>query len=133
MNASKLASNSFVRHFRINGLIESLLMIISQSANPDLISEDVFDNALLLLESLCRTESGLNYLSEKSEVTNVLIKCMIQAPLEVPQQTQPLDDIDMAEVDSMANVTLDGTAEIDEDSRRYQLGMEIAYKVRFCS
>lgn len=106
-------------------------MIVSQSVNHDLISEDVFDISLLLLESLCRTESGLNYLSEKSEVTNVLIKCLIQAPLELPQQTQQLEDIDMAEIDPMANPTLDGAAEIDEDSRRYQLGMEIAYKVRF--
>lgn len=129
LNANKLAANSFIRYFRINGLIESLLMIIAQSANHDIISEDVFDTSLLLLESLCRSESGLNYLSGKSDVTNVLIKCLIQAPLEVSQPTHPMEDVDMLE-ESMANTTLDGAADIDEDSRRYQLGIEIAYKVR---
>ncbi|XP_031627673.1 protein virilizer [Contarinia nasturtii] len=125
MNANKMASNSFIRYFRINGLIESLLMIISQSTNHDIISEDVFDMTLLILESLCSTECGLNYLSEKSEVTNVLIKCLIQAPLD----GQP-DDVDMTELDSIANNTLDVTGDIDEDSRRYHLGIEIAYKIK---
>lgn len=130
-NANKLAANSFIRYFRINGLIESLLMIIAQnSTNSTIVSEDVFDVALLLLESLCRTESGLNYLSEKSEVTNVLIKCLIQAPIDGTQHAHHQnDDIDMSE-DLLTNANLvDGAAEIDEDSRRYQLGIEMAYKV----
>lgn len=126
VNASKMATNSFIRYFRINSLVESLLMIVSQSANHDIISEDVFDLSLLLLESLCRTESGLNYLSEQSEVTNVLIKCLIQAPVEIPPQ---VDDADMTDIDPLANTTMDATGDIDEDSRRYRLGMEIAYKV----
>lgn len=125
LTANKMTSNSFVRYFRINGLIESLLMIVSQSANHDIISEDVFDVTLLLLESLCRTECGLNYLSEKSEVTNVLIKCLIQAPFD----SQPTEDVEMNEIDSMVNTTMEATGEVDEDSRRYNLGIEIAYKV----
>lgn len=129
LNASKMAANSFIRYFRINGLIESLLMIVSQSANHDIISEDVFDVTLLVLESLCRTEYGLNYLSEKSNVTNVLIKCLIQAPLDGHSISQQMDDVEMTELDSMANTTLDGTADIDDESRRYHLGIEIAYKV----
>lgn len=130
LNANKMATNSFIRYFRINGLIESLLMIVSQSANQDIISEDVFDATLLILESLCRTECGLNYLSEKSEVTNVLIKCLIQAPFDgAQQQLQQADDVDMNEIDS-ANNTLDVTGDIDDESRRYHLGIEIAYKVR---
>lgn len=128
-NANKLAANSFIRYFRINGLIESLLMIVAQNANSSIVSEEVFDMALLLLESLCRTESGLNYLSEKSDVTNVLIKCLIQAPLDGSQNAHhQIDDVEMAE-DLVGNSTLDAATEIDEDSRRYQLGVEMAYKV----
>lgn len=119
-NANKLAANSFIRYFRINGLMESLLMIVAQNANSTIVSEEVFDVALRLLESLCRTESGLNYLSEKSDVTNVMIKCLIQAPV--------IDDVEMAE-ELIGNSTLDAATEIDEDSRRYQLGIEMAYKV----
>lgn len=128
LNAQKMAANSFIRFFRINGLIESLLMIISQCANHDLITEDVFDLTLIILESFCRTDCGLNYLSEKSEVTNVLIKCLIQAPLD---NSQHMDDVDMNELDSVVHPNLDVTADIDEDSRRYHLGIEIAYKVSY--
>lgn len=134
-NASKLAANSFIRYFRINGLLESLLVIIAQNTNAvSIVSEEVFDMALLVLESLCRTESGLNYLSEKTDVTNVLIKCLIQAPLDGSQNAQqhhqqPIVDIDMAD-DLIASVTIDAAAEIDEETRRYQLGIEMAYKVR---
>lgn len=129
VNANKMAANSFIRYFRINGLIESLLMIVSQSANHDIVSEQVFDLTLLILESLCRTECGLNYLSEKSDVTNVLIKCLIQAPLENLNQSNQVDDVEMNDIDAGANQTLDISTDINDDSRRYHLGIEIAYKV----
>lgn len=129
-NANKLAANSFIRYFRINGLIESLLMIIAQNAHSTIVSEEAFDMALLLLESLCRTESGLNYLSEKSDVINVLIKCLIQAPLDGSQNAHhQIDDINVSD-DLIGNTTLDAAAEVDEDTRRYQLGIEMAYKVK---
>lgn len=132
VNANKMAANSFIRYFRINGLIESLLMIVSQSTNHDIVSEEVFDLTLLILESLCRTECGLNYLSEKSEVTNVLIKCLIQAPIENLNQSNQVDDVEMSnDIEAGANQTSlgDVSADIDDDSRRYLLGIEIAYKV----
>lgn len=126
LNATKMAGNSFIRYFRINGLLESLLVILSHSTNHHVVSEDVFDLTLLLIESLCRSEFGLNYLCEKIDVTNILIKCLIQATVE----STNIDDVDMTENDSNANATLDDAAENDEESRRYQLGIEVAYKVR---
>lgn len=67
MNANKMATNSFIQYFRINGL------------------------TLLILESLCRTECGLNYMSEKSEVTKALIKCLTQASFENLNQLNQMD------------------------------------------
>lgn len=127
LNANKSVVNTFLRYFRINGLLESVLMIVANSNNTTVISEEVFDYTLLLLESLCRTEHGLNYLSEKAEVTNALIRALLQAPLESP--TNQLDDVEMTENDSMVAAQLDDVAEIDDESRRYRLAIEIAYKV----
>lgn len=130
LNANKSTVNSFLRYFRINGLLESLLVIVSNSNSNNIISEQVFDQTLLLLESLCRIEHGLNYLCEKSEVTNALVKSLLQAPLEV--HANQLDDVEMIENDPMAVAPLDDYVEIDEESRRYRLAMEIAYKVTIC-
>lgn len=123
-NASKMAANSFIRYFRTNGLLESLLVIVSHSTTHSIVSDDVFDLVLLLLESLCRNEFGLSYLCEKCDVTNVLIKCLIQATNDSNG-----DDGEVTENDGIVNATMDDTPDGDDDSRRYQLGIEIAYKV----
>lgn len=123
--ASKLASNSFIRYFRTNGLLETLLVIVSNSQGHAIVSDDVFDLVLLLLESLCRSEIGLSYLCEKCDVTNVLIKCLLQA---TPESNG--EDAEITDNDGVGNATLvDDVADIDDDSRRYQLGIEISYKV----
>lgn len=119
-NASKMAANSFVRYFRTHGLLESLLVIVAHSTSHAIVSEDVFDLVLLLLESFCRSEFGLSYLCEQCDVANVLIKCLIQATN---------DDVEVPENDGIGNVTIDEGLDADDDSRRYQLGIEIAYKV----
>lgn len=130
-NASRLAAISVIRLFKMTGILESVLLIVSQAPNNDLVSDEVFDLTLLLLESFCRCECGLNYLYEKIDVTNVLIKCLIQAPLDMMAQPLSMDDVEMTENDTMEpNIILDDAAIIiDEDSRRYQLGIEMAYKV----
>lgn len=125
-SASKLATNSFIRYFRTNGLLEALLVIVSHGQSHAIVSDDVFDLLLLLLESLCRNEIGLSYLCERCEVTNVLVKCLLQATAE-PNG----DDVEITDNDGIGNANMDDGADNDDDSRRYQLGIEIAYKVSY--
>lgn len=127
-NATKCAANSFLRYFRIHSLLESLLLLISTN-NSSLVNEEIFDVTLLVLESLCRTGNGLEYLSANAEVTNVLVKCLLQAQQVIQKRTQD-DDVNAEDELNIEPSNVDAVpVDIDEDTRMYQLGMEIAYKV----
>lgn len=106
----------FNTFFGIHGLLESLLLIVSNNSDA-FVTEELFDATLLLIESLCRTSHGLDYLSEQIEVTNVLAKCLLQASAFVVDQ----------EVDEMADVEM---AEIADDTRMHRLGVELSYKMK---
>lgn len=118
-NASKAAINSLINYFHIHGLLESLLMIIANHLHPS-IGDEVFDVTLLILESLCRTSIGLEYLSEHIETTNALAKCLLRAHY-----------IDGNDVEIMENPPqLNELNDIDENTRIHRLGIEISYKMK---
>lgn len=127
-NAAKACIHGFLQYYRIHSLLESLFVILSNIGSVQsrsLLSEDVFDKTLLLLEALCRTGPGLDFLSSNAEVTNAIAKCLLQSP---PQLVRT----DGAE--EQGDLTADGySTMMDDDSRMHQLGVEISYKVRFAS
>lgn len=125
-NATKGAVNSFFRYFGIHGLLESLLLLVSNNAEP-FVSEEVLDATLLLLESFCRMGCGLEYLSERAEVTNVLAKCLLQASIAESQQA--LHRGEDEEMDTETTQIDDVVVDIDEDTRMHRLGLELTYKV----
>lgn len=129
-NATKGAVNSFFRYFGIHGLLESLLLLVSNNADP-FVSEEVFDVTLLLLESFCRVGYGLEYLSERAEVTNVLAKCLLQASVADVQLLHRGEDEEMGDPESVQIDEVVG--DIDEDTRMHRLGVELSYKVSFLS
>lgn len=126
-NATKGAVNSFFRYFGIHGLLESLLLLVSNNTDP-FVSEEVFDVTLLLLESFCRISCGLEYLSERTEVTNVLAKCLLQASVAESALLNRGDDEEMGDADT-SHIVDDVGVDIDEDTRMHRLGIELTYKV----
>lgn len=125
-NATKGAVNSFFRYFGIHGLLESLLLLVSNNTDP-FVNEEVFDVTLLLLESFCRMGCGLEYLSERADVTNVLAKCLLQASVAESQLLHRGEDEEMGEAD-VSHID-DVVGDIDEDTRMHRLGIELSYKV----
>lgn len=126
-NASKAAVNSLINYFRIHGLLESLLVIAANQPHPA-IGDEVFDKMLLLVEALCRTSVGVEYLSENIEATNALAKCLLRA-----SQVEALGPNEDAAMPESAN-QLNEISEIDEDTRMHRLGIEVSYKMKtvFC-
>lgn len=121
-SASKQTTNSFVLFFRIHALLESLLLVVS-NRNKSIISEEVFDAALNLIEALCTSDAGLEYFKINIETTNVLAKCLLQVPQKNVAEAEEIQagegNIPMHDFENIA----------DEDSRIHQLGLEISYKV----
>lgn len=122
-NASKAASNSTIRYFRTHGLLESLLVIISNSSSI-FVSEEVFDVCLLMLEALCRTANGLEYMSENVDVTNVIVRSLLQASVRAEEA-----EIGDEELETTGAGPIEDCIDIVEDTRMHKLGTEIAYKV----
>lgn len=120
--AAKQTVNSFIFYFRIHALLESLLLIIT-NRNRALIVDEVFDAALNLIEALCCSDPGLEYLKSNIDTTNVLAKCMLQV-----QQRDAIESDELLPTDCIV-----ATNEFDDDTRMHQLGIEISYKVcSFC-
>lgn len=113
--ASKQTANSFILYFRAHALLESLLLIVSNRNKP-LINEDIFDATLNVIDAMCCSDAGLEYLKSNIEATNVLAKCLLQV-----QQRDVLDTDETVDA-GMPN-------DFDEDSRMHHLGIEISYKV----
>lgn len=124
-NAAKACIHGFLQYYRTHSLLESLFVIISNNGSilsRSLVTEEVFDKTLLLLEALCRTASGLDFLSSNAEVTNAIAKCLLQSPAHLVR-------IAGAEDQGPELITNDYNNVVDDDSRMHQLGIEISYKV----
>lgn len=118
-NSLETTTNSLFCFFRAHDLIASLLLIVSKHSAL-LIDEEVFDLTLTLIESLCRTRSGLDYLMDRAEITNILTKCLLQAQPEIPAENDEIGE----------NANLEESNDVDEDSRMHRIGMEISFKLR---
>uniref|UniRef100_A0A240SZ11 Virilizer N-terminal domain-containing protein n=1 Tax=Phlebotomus papatasi TaxID=29031 RepID=A0A240SZ11_PHLPP len=67
-------SHGFHAHFRIHSLLESLVLLVT---NSHAISVDLMARSLKMIVALVRNLSGLNYLTECITATNLLQRCLL--------------------------------------------------------
>lgn len=113
--AMRAGANCFQSYFGIHAFLETLLLMV---ANVAALPENIVALCLDVGEALAAKPSGLEYLYQNVETTAVLVKCLMQQDGEV----------DAGEADVPDGITADG-AEEKWNSRAWQLGVEIAYKV----
>lgn len=116
--ATKHTINSFISYFRAHAFLESILLIVSNRNKP-IIGDEVFDITLNIIEALCGSDAGLEYLNANIETTNVLAKCLLQVQQRETVENDVASDGPSNEYENIP----------DDDSKMHNLGLELSYKV----
>lgn len=110
--AARCTAFSFHSYFSIHAFLETLLLLIS---NQSYLPQNIVELSLDLITALSRNSTGLEYLYNNNETTGVLVKCLLQSG-----NGSEADNLtDLVEEDNTQNT----------DSRSYELGVEIAFRV----
>lgn len=99
-SAIRSAAFSFHTYFECHAFLETLLLLLS---NRVTLPQNLLALSLDMLETLARTPAGLDYLYNRMDTTQVLVKCLLD------------DEADKEE---------------EEDHRITELGLEIAHKIK---
>lgn len=111
--AARCTAFSFHSYFSIHAFLETLLLLIS---NQTYLPQNIIELSLHLIEALSNNSAGLEYLYCNNETAGVMIKCLLQ--------TGATDSVAEKLTDLVEEEQIRST-----DSRCYQLGIEIAFKV----